>query len=116
VITLVVLISGLLTKTGLNQELKLHYKAPNVMTTSVHPNWVKTPLIKPYEAALRAAGQPIIEAQAVADVVVQQIVSAQGGQLFLPTSISTISLLRALPNWFQESLRATVSKAVLPSV
>ncbi|KAF2274224.1 dehydrogenase/reductase SDR family member 8 precursor [Westerdykella ornata] len=101
---------------GLNQELRLRYHAPNVLTTSIHPNWVKTPLIGEWETALRVAQQPIIEPQVVADAVVKQIASATGGQVFLPNTVSTVSHLRGLPNWFQEAFRATVGSVIVKSL
>lgn len=105
----------MLTNIALNQELRLHYKAPNVLTTSVHPNWIRTPLLDPMVKELDAAGSPITEPQVVADAVVKQIVSASGGQLFLPPTMKNASFIRALPNWLQESIRKTTSRAVLNS-
>ena len=101
---------------GLNQELKLKYNAPSVLTTSIHPNWVRTPLIQPFEKELDAAGAPIIEPQTVADAVVKQVAGARGGQVYLPASVGLVSILRGLPNWVQEGFRATTSRAVLGSV
>lgn len=100
---------------GLNQELKHKYAAPNVLTTSIHPNWVRTPLIKCWEKELKAAGSPLIEPQDVADAILSQIVSAEGGQVFLPKIARNTSLIRGLPNWLQEFVRAQPSKIVLDS-
>ncbi|KAF2789592.1 dehydrogenase/reductase SDR family member 8 precursor [Melanomma pulvis-pyrius CBS 109.77] len=99
---------------GLNQELKHRYNAPNVLTTSVHPNWVRTPLIAPFEKTLRAAGSPIIEPEEVADAIVAQIVSCSGAQVFLPSVASRSAFLRAFPNWLQEAVRSGVSKTIAP--
>ncbi|KAF2855240.1 NAD(P)-binding protein [Plenodomus tracheiphilus IPT5] len=83
---------------SLNLELKHHYNAPNIPTTSIHPNWVRTPLLAPVEQELNKQGSAIIEPILVADTVVGRIVGGTGGQIFLPASVSTISLLRGLPN------------------
>ena len=96
--------------TALNQELKYHYKAPNVLTTSVHPLWVKTPLIKDFEKGIKG---PLIDPQLVADNVVEQIIKAEGGQIFLPRMIKLVSLYRGIPNWIQEFVRASPSRDVL---
>jgi NAD(P)-dependent dehydrogenase (short-subunit alcohol dehydrogenase family) len=102
-----------LTLIGLNQELKLEHGAPKILTTSIHPHWVRTPLIKSWEKGLHAANAPINEPQVVADAVIRQIVDATGGQVFLPSSVSDSVILRALPNWLQEVIRANVSSVVL---
>ncbi|KAF2264265.1 dehydrogenase/reductase SDR family member 8 precursor [Lojkania enalia] len=98
---------------GLNQELKHRYNARGVLTTSVHPSWVRTPLIQTWEKALKATGNALIEPQDVADVIVKQIISASGGQIFVPHTLSKVALLRGLPHWLQELLRDGTSKAVL---
>ncbi|KAF2744489.1 dehydrogenase/reductase SDR family member 8 precursor [Sporormia fimetaria CBS 119925] len=98
---------------GLNQELKFKYNAPNVLTTSIHPNWVRTPLLACYEKQLQEAGHPVIEANVVADAVLKHITTVTGGQVFLPSTVSTVATLRAWPNWMQEYFRGTVSKAIL---
>lgn len=97
---------------GLNQELKHHYNAPNILTTSIHPNWVRTPLIEPFEKAIRKAGGPILETEDVADAVVAQIMRCESAQVFLPNSAARSSWLRAIPNWAQESVRSGVSKTI----
>ncbi|KAF9701906.1 hypothetical protein EKO04_000218 [Ascochyta lentis] len=101
---------------GLNQELRLAYKAPGVLTTSVHPGWVRTPLLAPVEAELKKRGAVMSEPGDVADAVVKQVLSASGAQVFVPSSGGRISLLRALPNWVQESVRGRVSQTITESV
>lgn len=87
-----------------------------MLTTSIHPVWVNTPLIAPYEKSLRAAGSPIIEPPVVANAIADNIFKCSGGQVFLPSSVAKISHLRGFPNWAQETVRAAVAKSVLPSV
>ncbi|CAN9337344.1 unnamed protein product [Alternaria alternata] len=101
---------------ALNQELKLHYNSPNVLTTSIHPNWARTPLLAPVEQELKKQGSAIIEPTAVADAIVGRIMGCSGGQVFLPSSINKISLLRGLPNWVQENVRSGPSKAIYNTV
>lgn len=81
-----------------------------MLTTSVHPNWVKTPLIKDIEQSIKG---PLIDPQTVADDVVNQIIKAEGGQIFLPRTVKVVSFYRGVPNWTQELARAGPSKAVL---
>ncbi|KAF2826515.1 dehydrogenase/reductase SDR family member 8 precursor [Ophiobolus disseminans] len=100
---------------ALAQELKHHYKAPNVLTTSIHPNWVRTPLLAPVKAELVQRGSAIIEPSLVADTVAERVFGCTGGQVFLPSSIGKVSLLRGFPNWVQEHVRDGVSKTIYGS-
>lgn len=100
---------------SLNQELKHHYKAPNVLTTSVHPNWVRTPLMAPVEKELKQQGSVITEPSAVADAVLERVVGCTGGQVFLPNTIGRVTSLRGYPNWLQEKVRDNVSKTIYNS-
>ncbi|KAF2180260.1 dehydrogenase/reductase SDR family member 8 precursor [Zopfia rhizophila CBS 207.26] len=98
---------------GLNQELKHRYNARGIRTTSIHPNWVRTPLIKSWEKSLRATRSSLIEPQTVADKIVNQIINVTGGQVFIPSHAARVALLRGWPNWLQELFRDGVAKAVL---
>lgn len=100
---------------GLNAELKHKYKVPNVLTTSIHPVWVRTPLIAPFEKTLRAAGSPMIDAHVVSDAIADQIFKCSGAQVFLPSRVGRVSAVRGWPNWMQEAFRGMVSKGLLPA-
>jgi all-trans-retinol dehydrogenase (NAD+) len=101
---------------GLSQELKQHYKAPNVLTTSIHPNWVRTPLLGPVEQELERQGSAILEPEQVADKVVERVLGCKGGQVFLPEGVGKVALLRGLPNWVQERVRTGVGRTIMGSV
>lgn len=97
-------------------KLEIRYKYPNalnVLTTSIHPNWVRTPLLAPFEDALKVAGSAVLEPQYVVDAIAKQIFKCAGGQVFLPPDVKTASALRGLPNWLQEMLRGGIAKTVL---
>ncbi|KAL1795523.1 hypothetical protein ACET3X_005747 [Alternaria dauci] len=64
---------------SLNAELKLHYKSPNVLTTSIHLTYARTPLIIPIEKGLKKAGEAIIEPSDIADAAFERIMSCRGG-------------------------------------
>ncbi|KAH6642453.1 hypothetical protein C7974DRAFT_301908 [Boeremia exigua] len=101
---------------GLTQELRLSYNAPNVLTTSIHPNWVRTPLLAPVEAELKKRAAIVMEPEDVADAIAKQVFECRGAQVFLPASAGRTSLIRALPNWMQERIRLGVSKTLTDSV
>ncbi|KAF1844675.1 dehydrogenase/reductase SDR family member 8 precursor [Cucurbitaria berberidis CBS 394.84] len=101
---------------SLSQELKHHYAAPNVLTTSIHPGWVRTPLLAPMEQELKQRGAAIIEPKDVADAVVASVERCAGGHVFLPASLGgTTALLRGLPSWVQELVRDGVTKTIYKS-
>ncbi|KAF2129120.1 NAD(P)-binding protein [Dothidotthia symphoricarpi CBS 119687] len=101
---------------SLNQELALRYKTTGIVTTSIHPGWVRTPLVKPVEAELSRNGSVLLEPGAVADAVVRSVLSGRGGQVFLPESAGRVAALRGMPNWVQERVRKGVGRTILEVV
>ncbi|OJJ53323.1 hypothetical protein ASPSYDRAFT_94533 [Aspergillus sydowii CBS 593.65] len=102
--------SALAFHEGLRQELRLWYKAPKVRTTVVHPLWVRTPMIQVLTDAGSEFKQPILTPEMVSEAVVKQVVSQRSGQIILPSYYTPLSMLRALPNWFQEFARGVGSR------
>ncbi|KAH7412180.1 hypothetical protein DE146DRAFT_674521 [Phaeosphaeria sp. MPI-PUGE-AT-0046c] len=100
----------------LRQELKVNYSAPNVLTTSVHPGWVRTPLIDPVVEELKRGGAKVLEPQDVADAVVRQVWSCRSGQVFLPKGAERVSALRGWPNWMQQKAQDGVAATIRGSV
>lgn len=54
--------------------------------------------------------QPILTPEMVSEAVVKQVVSQRSGQIILPSYYTPLSMLRALPNWFQEFARGVGSR------
>ncbi|KAL4748806.1 hypothetical protein BDW72DRAFT_179567 [Aspergillus terricola var. indicus] len=102
--------SALAFHEGLRQELRLWYKAPRVRTTVVHPLWVRTPMIKVLTDAGSEFKQPILTPEMVSEAVVKQVLAQSSGQIILPGYYTPLSMLRALPNWFQEYARGVGSR------
>ncbi|KAI0458200.1 NAD(P)-binding protein [Xylaria acuta] len=98
---------------ALTCELKHCYKAPNVLTTIVHPNYVRTPLIENYVNHLEKSGVRMLTSEDVAEPIVAQLKSRRGGQLIIPRSASVISGIRGWPIWLQELLRDTLGRSPL---
>ncbi|KAF2443650.1 dehydrogenase/reductase SDR family member 8 precursor [Karstenula rhodostoma CBS 690.94] len=96
---------------GLVQEVRQKHKAPNILFTSVHPNFVRTPLVEPY--APKLSGQSLLEPTEVADAIAEQVLSCAGGQIYLPTGAYRSTLVRGWPNWLQEYLRGRLAKNIL---
>ncbi|TVY75280.1 Dehydrogenase RED2 [Fusarium oxysporum f. sp. cubense] len=95
---------------SLASELKHFYKAPNVLTTVVHPNFVRTPLVEGFVDRLERGGVRLLTADDIAKEVVAQIKSRRGGQLIIPKAVDVISGIRGWPTWLQEVVRDTVGK------
>ncbi|KAI0403850.1 NAD(P)-binding protein [Xylaria palmicola] len=94
-------------------ELKHCYKAPNVLTTVVHPNFVRTPLVESFANHLEKTGVRLLTPEHIAEPIVAQIKSRRGGQLVIPNSASGISGIRGWPTWVQELLRDTLGRSSL---
>ncbi|KAL2019088.1 hypothetical protein VTK56DRAFT_10119 [Thermocarpiscus australiensis] len=98
---------------ALAAEIKHQYKAPNVLTSVVHPNFVKTPLLDGFSGRLERAGVRMLTSDRVADEVVAQIKSKRGGQLVIPSSATAVSGIRGWPTWLQELLRDAVARGAV---
>ncbi|KAI1171320.1 hypothetical protein F4777DRAFT_65329 [Nemania sp. FL0916] len=96
-------------------ELKHCYKAPDVLTTVVHPNFVQTPLIEKYVGHLENSGARMLTGDQVAEPIVAQLLSQRGGQLIIPQHLSRVSGIRGWPNWLQEVVRDVLGRSSLPS-
>ncbi|KAI0394503.1 hypothetical protein F5Y17DRAFT_427590 [Xylariaceae sp. FL0594] len=105
--------SALAFHESLTCELKHVYKAPNVLTTVVHPNFVRTPLVNDFAGHLEKSGVRMLTSRDIADPIVAQIKSRYGGQLILPRGATPISGIRGWPNWLQELVRDTIGRSSL---
>ena len=97
---------------GLDAELKHRYKCPDIKTTIVHPGWTKSAITAhpSIAAGLRRIGAKLLEAEDVAEAMVNRIITARSGQLILGPAIS--AKIRALPLWLQELLRDSQANVV----
>ncbi|KAK6087639.1 short-chain dehydrogenase reductase 2 [Seiridium cupressi] len=98
---------------SLTCELKHCYKAPNVLTTVVQPNFVRTPLVEDFADHLERSGVRMLTSDDIAEPIVAQLKSRQGGQLIIPRSASPISGIRGWPTWLQELLRDVLGRQSL---
>ncbi|EXJ86489.1 hypothetical protein A1O3_03440 [Capronia epimyces CBS 606.96] len=97
-------IAALYLHEGLRKELRTMY--PNgtcIQTTSVHPSWHATGIVKPYEANLARAGVRLDAASNVSDAVIEQVLAARSGQIFMPRSAEAKTRARDLPIWVQDA-------------
>lgn len=97
---------------GLGCELRHIYKAPGVITTVVHPSYVQTPMTDMIEYR-NVRDQGMLRPDDIANRIVKQILSRQGGQLILPSHLSITSALRWWPTWLQDLIRDLTSKPIV---
>lgn len=98
---------------SLTSELKHYYKAPNVMTTIVHPNFVRTALIEDFAERLEHSGVKMLTPDEIAKETVAQIFSRRAGQIIVPKSATLVSGIRGWPTWLQEILRDMLGRSSL---
>lgn len=97
---------------GLTQELKHRYKCPQIKTSIIHPNWTKSAITShpALEAGLKRIGARLLEAEDVAEAMVNQIIAAKSGQIVLGPAM--VPKVRAFPLWLQEIIRDSQANLV----
>jgi all-trans-retinol dehydrogenase (NAD+) len=97
---------------SLTCEIKHLYKAPGIITTVVHPSWVRTDMTKEHTDRIeRGQGKITLTPDDIASRVLKQIFGRRGGQLIIPSQMSSVSGIRGLPNWVQELVRDGIGRA-----
>ncbi|CAH0019820.1 unnamed protein product [Clonostachys rhizophaga] len=95
----------------LASELKYFYHAPNVITSAVHTQFVRAPIIQDIQKRFDEEGQNILEADFVGEKTVERLESKRGGVLVLPESRSFLSAVSAWPAWMQGIVRDKYGRA-----
>lgn len=93
--------SALAFHEALKSELRHIYKAPNVLTSIIHPNFVATPLLTDMKGHLQKVGVRFLTTERVARESVAPVFARQGAQVIIPGSSSVASALRGWPIWLQ---------------
>lgn len=84
---------------GLALELATKYKAPKVRTVIVHPGHTKTDLFTGADMK-KDFMFPLLEADTIAQAVVQQVLSGRSGQIILPEMGGSLPSLRGMQHWY----------------
>lgn len=88
---------------GLRNELLSRYQNGHcVATTSVHPSWHATAIIKGYESKLAELGIVPDPPSNVAKAVVDQVLAHRSGRIYMPRSAERQAGTRGLPLWLQD--------------
>ncbi|CAI4217772.1 unnamed protein product [Parascedosporium putredinis] len=95
---------------ALRSEIKHMYKAPGVLTTAVHPMWVKTDMTAPHAEDIERHHGPMMMASDIANPIVKQVLDRRGGHLLIPGSGGLASGFRGFPSWLQEAILDRIGK------
>jgi all-trans-retinol dehydrogenase (NAD+) len=90
---------------GLTAELKTTYNAPKVRTIVINQGYTKTPLFQGYNNDSPFL-VPTMEVETVAEAIVKKVLSGHSGQVIVPGFGTTLTLLRAMPHWYQDRVRS----------
>ena len=100
-----------ITFAGLRNELLSRYPGGDtICTTSVHPSWHDTGIIKGFEKFLEKGGYQVDPPSNVSKAVVEQVVKERSGRLFVPRSEIRTEGLRTKPLWVQDIIFKNVWK------
>ncbi|KAK5936687.1 hypothetical protein PMZ80_011058 [Knufia obscura] len=94
---------------GLGVELAMHYGAPGVRTSIVHPGWVRTPMLD-LLIGTEKFREATIEPEDVARAVVKQLLSGNSGQVVIPGWMGLLTGYRGWPHWGQEVANMMLSR------
>ncbi|KIW68941.1 hypothetical protein PV04_04852 [Phialophora macrospora] len=97
-------IGALYLTEGLRHELRVYHGAEGrcIQTTSVHPSWHATGIVKPFEDKLEKSGIKCDPASNVSDAIVEQVLAGRSGRIFVPKTEEKNTGLRNFPVWLQD--------------
>lgn len=104
--------SALAFHEALAAEIKHAYKAPNVLTSIIHPNFVNTPLVADFKHVLDKGGIAFLTTDRVADDIVNHVYKRKSDQVIIPGSSAFLSGMRGWTNWLQVSIRSAAAKGL----
>lgn len=87
----------------LQQELELLYQnRTGVLCSIVHPYWIATNIVSMFEeSTIKSFIKPSVVGTKMAD----QLLSGQGGSLYIPGWVGNLAYIRVLPHWLQHKIR-----------
>ncbi|RVX75506.1 hypothetical protein B0A52_00859 [Exophiala mesophila] len=105
-------VAALYLNDGLRAELQYRYpNGTSIQTTSVHPSWHRTGIVSGLEEKLEAHGLRLDPATNVSNAVVDQVLAARSGRIFMPRGEVGKSRVRTWPLWLQDA--ATYSQRAM---
>ncbi|KAF1813987.1 estradiol 17-beta-dehydrogenase [Eremomyces bilateralis CBS 781.70] len=101
---------------GLRQEIKHRYGAPEIMTSCIHPTYVKTALVNSWEKELEKTKALVLTPEPVGNTIVKHILQRKGGRVFLPEWLGVGAGLRIFPLWLSDLVRDCRKSDMLPDL
>ncbi|KAH7090695.1 hypothetical protein FB567DRAFT_298402 [Paraphoma chrysanthemicola] len=96
-------IGALYLSEGIRAECMTRYEGgEGICTTSIHPSWHQTGILKGSEASLSKYGIIPDPPSNVSNVVIQQVLAGKSGKLCVPKSEESKTGLRGWPRWAQD--------------
>ena len=92
---------------GLEIELRFQHKTNGVMTTIVHPSWVRTGMTEHNAERIEQRWARMLKPETIADAVLANIFDRRSRQLTTPDNLAVrfFSTIRAWPFWAQTLVR-----------
>ncbi|KAJ9632534.1 uncharacterized protein PV06_02891 [Exophiala oligosperma] len=107
-------VGALYLNDGLRAELRDRYENGDcIQTTSVHPSWHDTGIVKPFTRILKKNGVRMDPPSNVSDAVIEQVLSSRSGQIFMPRGEERGTHVRSWPVWLQDAYFYTQRKRSL---
>ncbi|KAF2750209.1 NAD(P)-binding protein [Sporormia fimetaria CBS 119925] len=104
-------VGALYLNDGIRAECLSRYPGgEGICTTSVHPSWHSTGILKGQEDALKKHGIHPDPPSNVSNLVLKQVLKAKSGRLVVPASEEGKTGLRGYPVWLQDVLLGNVFK------
>ncbi|OAP65389.1 hypothetical protein AYL99_01361 [Fonsecaea erecta] len=98
-------VGALFLSEGLRNELRTYYENGKcIQTSSVHPSWHATGIVKPVAAKLQQLGIRCDPASNVSDAVVEQVLAGRSGRIFVPRTEESSTYVRNFPVWLQDAV------------
>ncbi|KIW00129.1 hypothetical protein, variant [Verruconis gallopava] len=104
-------VGALYVSEGIRAECLSRYPGgEGICTTSIHPSWHQTGILKGAEKALKKYGIVPDPASNVSDKVIEQVLKGRSGRITVPESEKGKMSLREYPMWVQDILYGYVWK------
>ncbi|PSN69342.1 NAD(P)-binding protein [Corynespora cassiicola Philippines] len=103
-------VGALYLNDGIRAECMSRYPGgEGICTTSVHPSWHATGIIKGSEKLLEKYGVKPDPPNKVSDAILEQVLKGKSGRLIVPTTEARKAMLRSWPLWLQDILIGNAS-------
>ncbi len=97
---------------GLRAEcLSLYPNGETICTTSVHPYWHRTGILKDGGKALNKSGVRVDPPERVAEVVIKQVLAGRSGRICVPDDQESLMRARWFPRWVQDVMSGYVRRS-----